>query len=120
MYAAQLLGVLSMGSAKVSVVMLFRRITPTANRSNYILLACVGSWMIFSILAVAFQCQLPDPWVFVPSECMTHGNVQYPVVILNMVTDTLLATSILPTLWKLKTMRATRIAVMMLFASRLV
>jgi hypothetical protein len=72
-----------------------------------------------SIFLIAFQCQLPQPWVFVPSECTTHGNVWYPVVIFNMATDAMLAMGILPTVWKLNTSRDTRMAVILLFASRL-
>jgi hypothetical protein len=119
MYAAQLLGILSQTAAKVSVVMLFKRIVP-ANVHHHIFLACVGVWSIASIFMIAFQCQLPSPWVFVPSQCTTHGNVQYPYIIVNMVTDIMLATGILPTVWNLNTRRETRIAVIMLFASRFV
>ena len=119
MYTAQILGILSQGAAKVSVVMLFRRIAPAARRTHYIFLACIGFWALISTFMIAFQCQLPDPWVFVPSQCATHGNMQYPVIVFNMMTDIMLATGILPTVWKLNTSRETRVAVILLFASRL-
>jgi hypothetical protein len=118
MYTAQLLGILSQAAAKVSVVMLFRRITPTSTPAHYVFLGCIGAWSIISIFMTAFQCQLPTPWIFVPSQCSTHGYVQYPYIIFNMVTDIMLATGILPTVWKLNTSRETRMAVVMLFASR--
>ena len=118
MYTAQILGVLSQGAAKVSVVMLFRRLAPAALRAHYIFLACIGFWAFISTFAIAFQCQLPQPCVFIHSQCATHGNLQYPVIIFNMITDIMLSTGILPTVWKLNTSRETRVAVILLFASR--
>jgi hypothetical protein len=50
-------------------------------------------------------------------QCATHGNMQYPVIIFNVMTDIVLATGILPTVWKLNTSRDARIAVILLFAS---
>ena len=79
----------------------------------------VGVWGIFSFLSLAFQCQLPKLWVFVPSQCNTHGLLQYPVIILNILTDGILATSMLPTIWKLQLRRNIRVTVMLLFGIRL-
>ncbi|KAH8665725.1 hypothetical protein BGZ60DRAFT_409771 [Tricladium varicosporioides] len=120
MYTCQLLGILSMAASKTSVVMLFKRIAQTANRSYKGGLIMVALWGIFAFLVIAFQCQLPKPWVFIPSQCNTHGYLQYPVIILNILTDVLLATGIFPTIWKLNLKRDTRITVMILFGMRIV
>jgi hypothetical protein len=120
MYTAHILSILSMFFAKISVVMLFKRIAPTVNRSFKLgLLLCV-TWGVFSVFAIAFQCQLPEPWVFMPSQCSTHGYLQIPVIGLNMVTDAILAVGILPTIWKLNMPQETRVTVMTLFGLRLV
>jgi len=119
MYTAQILSILSMTSAKVSVVMLFKRIATNANRSFKLGLLMCAMWGVFSFFAVIFQCQLPKPWVFVPSQCSTHGYLQIPVTGLNMLTDAILAMGILPTIWKLKMSQDTRVTVMALFGIRL-
>jgi hypothetical protein len=120
MYSAQLTSILSMTSAKVSVVLLIKRITQTDNRAWNLSLVLVWIWGIFSFLALAFQCQMPKPWIFVPAQCTTHGYLQYPVIILNIITDAILATGMLPTIWKLNIARDTRVTVMTLFGIRLV
>ncbi len=119
MYTAEILGILSMTSAKISVVMLFKRIATTANRSFKFGLSMCVMCGVFSFFAVVFQCQLPKPWVFLPSQCNTHGYLEIPVIILNMVTDAALALGILPTVWKLKMPQDTRVTVMALFGVRL-
>jgi hypothetical protein len=105
--------------AKVSVVLLMKRITQTTNRAWNIVLGLCCLWGVFSFLAFAFQCGIPEPWVFVPSQCTTRGYLQYPVIILNIVTDVILSVGMLPTIWKLKAPFNTRITVMVLFALRL-
>jgi hypothetical protein len=76
--------------AKLSMVMLCKRIAPAANGSAKFAIIMCAAWGIFSFFATAFQCQLPKPWVFVPSQCNTHGYLQLPVIVLNVVTDAIL------------------------------
>ena len=118
-YTAQLLSIASMAFSKISVVMLLKRITQILSNSYKIGLGMVVIWGIFSFLAMAFQCQLPKPWTFVPSQCNTHGHLQYPVIILNMLTDGVLGLGMLPTIWKLKLGRSIRVTVIILFGIRL-
>jgi hypothetical protein len=107
MYAAQLISILSMASAKVSVIMLFKKIAPTADRSVKLGLAMRAFWGVFSFFTEALQCQLPKPWVIIPSQCNTHGYLQLPIIVLNIVTDAVLGITILPTIWKLNMPRDT-------------
>ncbi|KAG9229524.1 hypothetical protein BJ875DRAFT_192971 [Amylocarpus encephaloides] len=119
-YAAQLLGILSMSFSKVSVVMLLKRIAQSASSRFNFCLVIVIIWGTFSTFAIAFQCQLPKPWVFIPSQCSTQGYLQYVVIALNITTDVILGTAILPTIWRLNVSRNTRVTVMILFGLRLI
>ncbi|TVY20839.1 hypothetical protein LARI1_G002173 [Lachnellula arida] len=118
-YCVHLFSILSMTFAKVSVVLLMKRITLTAERSWGIVLVSCCLWGVFSFLAFAFQCGIPGPWVYVPSQCTTRGKLQYPVIVLNIVTDVILSVGMLPTVWKLRAPLETRVTVMILFALRL-
>ncbi|KAF2192734.1 hypothetical protein K469DRAFT_654560 [Zopfia rhizophila CBS 207.26] len=120
MYGGQLTGIAAMALAKTSVVFLSDRVAPQEPRPYYIMLGLVAIWTILSIFATAFQCSLPHPWVYVPSKCPSHGNLQYPIIVLNIVTDALLATWILPTVWGLIMETGKRVTVIVLFGSRLV
>ena len=118
MYAGQLLSIVAMAFAKLSVVLLSDRVAPRETHARKAMLALVGFWALFAILAIAFQCGLPEPWVFAPQHCTTKGALYYPIIILNILTDTLLTVWILPTVWKLLMDTSTRITVMCLFGSR--
>lgn len=118
MYAGELIGLAAQWAAKVSFLQLCERVAPREPRDLHIVTGMVYFWGLFSILAIAFQCGLPDPWVFDPSDCPTKGFMYYPVIIMNMITDLVLATWILPTLWNLLLDQDRRILVVMLFGSR--
>lgn len=120
MYVAELLGIAAQASAKVSVVLLSDRVAPRESRSYFFMLGLVAMWTVFAFFATAFQCPLPEPWVFNPSACPTHGNLYYPIIIFNIVTDALLAAWILPTLWSLLLETNKRLTVVVLFGSRII
>ncbi|KAF2467216.1 uncharacterized protein BDR25DRAFT_305654 [Lindgomyces ingoldianus] len=120
MYAAEMMGIAAMAWAKTSVVLLSDRVAPRPPVPFYLMLGLIAVWTIFSIFATAFQCSLPHPWVYVPSECPSRGSLQYPIIILNIITDAILATWILPTLWKLLMDVERRITVIVLFGSRFI
>lgn len=120
MYAGELLSVVAMASAKMSVLVLSDRVAPRKERFYNGMRALILFWTTFSIFAIAFQCGLPKPWVYDPDDCPTKGYVYYPIIILNIVTDGILATWILPTLWNLLMDTGKRMTVMLLFGSRLV
>lgn len=120
MYAAELSGIFAMFSAKTSIVLLSHRVAPREPRPYFFMLGLVAFWAVFSILGIAFQCGLPHPWVYVPSQCPSRGNLLYPIILLNFLTDALLATWILPTLSRLLMDTGKRMTVMVLFSARLV
>lgn len=120
LYAAELMGIAAMTAAKISVVLLSDRVAPQKPRPFYTMIIVVSIWAIFSIFADAFQCGLPDPWRYIPSECSRGANVMYPIIIGNILTDILVTVWILPTLWRLLMEVSKRVKVMALFGSRLI
>ena len=120
MYAAELTGIVAMFFAKTSVVLLSHRVAPREPRPYFFMLGLIASWAIFSIFGITFQCGLPHPWVYVPSQCPARGNLLYPIIIFNILTDALLATWILPTLSRLLMDTGKRMTVIILFGARLV
>ena len=119
-YTSQLLGIAAMAWAKMSVVLLFKRLAFPQRTRHYGLFGMVIVWAIFSLFVLAFQCPLPEPWVFNPPNCFSHGNLLYPIIVLNILTDGVLAIFILPVIWKLNMAKGTRVTVMVLFGSRIV
>ncbi|KAF2092458.1 hypothetical protein NA57DRAFT_82313 [Rhizodiscina lignyota] len=121
MYASHLLGLsVSTTLSKASLVALYKRIlSERGGRVSHVSLLCmVAAYGLFSIFALAFQCQLPTPWRFVPSNCPTHGYLFYPVIILNIATDLVLAFWIVPGVWSLEMSQKHRLTVIGLFAAR--
>lgn len=99
---------------------MFKRIDPVSlgPRTVRWLIPMVAAYVTLTFFLIGFQCQLPRPWILSPKQCSTHGNIYYPVTILNMVTDALLAFWILPILWELQMKKHTKNIVMWLFLSR--
>ncbi|KAF2659216.1 hypothetical protein K491DRAFT_689340 [Lophiostoma macrostomum CBS 122681] len=118
-YAAELMSVAAIGTAKANVIMLCDRIATARARSYYIVLAVVTAWFVFALLATAFQCPLPQPWNVYPSRCPSHYRIQYPIIGLNVLTDALLAMWILPTLSMLLMDSSKRGSVLFLFGARI-
>lgn len=118
-YAGQLAGIIAMGSAKASVVMLFKRVAPSVHRGYYIALALTAGWAVFCFFSLAFQCPLPELWRFAPSRCPSRSSLNYAVIISNMVTDVIIAVGAYRKIWKLKMAKAARIKVIGLFGTRI-
>jgi hypothetical protein len=111
-----------MAFAKVSVVQLIMRLSQRRSKIHtacHIANGVIALWTLFSILSLAFQCQLPDPWVYTPQRCAGSGAVWYPVVVVNLLTDTVLSFLFAPVLWKLKMSRTQRLTITSLFSVRL-
>jgi hypothetical protein len=111
-----------MALAKVSVLVLMLRLWPfgpTLRRACFVTGAAIALWMVFSVLALALQCGIPRPWVYTAERCAGRGAVWYPVVLLNIVTDLVVATLFLPLIRKLQMPPSKQMLVGLLFASRL-
>jgi hypothetical protein len=109
-----------MACAKLSAACLFNRVVPQSPRPPRIMFLAIGAWAVFSLFAIAFQCQLPTPWIFIPSQCRTHGYLQYPIIIFNIITDLFLAIWILPIVWSLNMTLQKRMTISVLFGFRVI
>ena len=62
---------------------------------------------------------MPDPWTYTPQRCVGSGALWYPIVVVNLLTDAILAFFFAPVLWKLKMDRSQRLTITSLFSIRL-
>ncbi|KAJ9658833.1 hypothetical protein H2201_007614 [Coniosporium apollinis] len=119
-YSAQLLSITAQAFAKHSMLLLIERLdstTFTLRNCRIIHVLCLA-WALFSLFAVAFQCGLPNPWVFDSVRCVAGGSLYYVIIVFNVITDAFIASFFLPVLWKLQMDRATRLTVTSIFAAR--
>jgi hypothetical protein len=121
-WTTQIFGVIALALAKLSLVLLFKGITPKHCGPQAVawLIPVVAIYTLLALGLITFQCQLPQPWILIPSQCSTHGKVYYPVTILNMLTDALLGIWMLPIIWALHMRAHSKAIIMWLFGSRLV
>jgi hypothetical protein len=116
-YAAFLLGLFAMLGAKISIVLLYQRIAPQqASMGILFLYGCIAVWAIFAILAQAFQCG--GSVQFFPDQCVS-GKLQYPSIILNIITDALLSFWMTPRIWSLQSSTKARVVPIILFGLRI-
>ncbi len=120
-WTTQISGVITLALAKLSLVVLFQRIAPKqmGPQTTTWLMPMVAVYTLLSLFLIAFQCQMPQPWILSPRSCSTHGNVYYPITISNMLTDAMLAIWIFPVIWGLQMKVHTKSVVLWLFGSRL-
>lgn len=107
-----------MFSAKVAFALLLDRVALRDQWAKIATITAITAWTVFSLFTFAFQCPFPHPWVFELEKCSTHGNLLYSVVLLNAITDVLLAFWVVPTIWKLRLNRADRALTIILFSMR--
>jgi hypothetical protein len=105
-----------MGCAKFSSAFLLERVSPQSPRKKLVLYGLITLWIVYSLLAIAFRCGLPTPWIY--DHGCSHGGPLCSVIAFNMATDIMLAVWIFPTLRTLNMDRGRRIAVGALFGSR--
>ena len=70
-YIAHLLFVVVLSLSKMSTILLVWRLTPskTLHRGCAVTASIVIGWSIFAVLGIAFQCELPDLWLYSPERC---------------------------------------------------
>lgn len=103
--------------AKVSIVLLYQRIAPQqASVGILFLYGCIAVWFIFAIFVQALQCG--GSVVFTPDQCL-DGKLQYPSIILNIITDALLSFWMAPRIWSLQSATKARVVPIILFGLRI-
>ncbi len=91
-YAANMLLIGSLAAAKASVTCLVIAINP----SRKLLLACrgtlgfVAAWFVASIIALAFQCDLPSPWNSEANKCIDRFALNVGIHVINILTDVII------------------------------
>ncbi|KAF2709736.1 hypothetical protein K504DRAFT_347471, partial [Pleomassaria siparia CBS 279.74] len=119
MWVAELTGIVAMTFAKTSITLLSHRVSPRKPYQYYSMLGIVAIWSMLSLFGIGFQCGVPHPWVYVPSNCPGRRVLLYPIIVLNILTDALLALWIVPTLIRLLMDTGKRVTVVILFGARL-
>lgn len=91
-----MLGIISTAFAKLSSVYLMERVTPQSRKVKTVLYGMIAVWAVSSVFAVFIQCGLPQRAAKSP-QCHA-GSLVITTIMLNIVTDLILAAWILPTI----------------------
>jgi hypothetical protein len=113
---AALLGIFAMALAKMSSALLIERVAPQAREAKAILFGMTAAWAVYSTFAMSFQCGLPQ-WTIHSLHC-GNGGLLLSVIVLNMLTDLVLALWIVPTLWHISLDREKSWSAGLLFGAR--
>ncbi|KIW99849.1 uncharacterized protein Z518_10777 [Rhinocladiella mackenziei CBS 650.93] len=119
-YASNILTVLTLAFAKCSVFQLILTIIP----KRRIRLAChaldatIVLWLLTSIFALAFQCDLPHPWLLGGDRCVNLTALYDYVGIMNILTDIALIVIPFLVVWDLQLRISKKIIITSLFAGR--
>ncbi|OAG37286.1 hypothetical protein AYO21_08471 [Fonsecaea monophora] len=121
-YAAQMLFVITCCFAKASVVSFVMAIAPQRRiqRSCYALLAIISGWTVSGVFAIAFQCKLPQPWIFEDGKCIDQEALSLFLGIVNILTDLALVAIPSAMMWWVQTNTTRKWQVVTLFASRII
>ncbi|KAL2037448.1 hypothetical protein N7G274_009728 [Stereocaulon virgatum] len=89
-YAGQLLYILSLCFAKLSVPASLLTISPvkTHRQAIFILGTFVIAWTIISEFLLAFKCGIPQPWNYMTRACLDRQSLALWIGIFNILTDT--------------------------------
>jgi hypothetical protein len=104
--------------AKAAYMLLSDRILPRDSKIKKATMVAIAAWGIFALFTLAFQCPVPHSWVFQPAQCATHGRLFYAIISLNLLTDLILASLIIPVVWETRMALRDRVLVVILFGLR--
>ncbi|KAL8668431.1 MAG: hypothetical protein Q9168_006937 [Polycauliona sp. 1 TL-2023] len=121
-YASNLLFILNLCLAKVSVLQMLRIITPIKQHIRMVLGVglFVLLWSFASEFVAAFQCRLPKPWRVMGNRCIDRTDFWHAYGALNLITETALLAIPLIIVWKIQTPLKRKVVIFMCFASRIV
>jgi hypothetical protein len=105
--------------AKLASAFLIHRVVPQTLMARFGLYTMVVLWGVFACFSVAFRCGGIAEWDTQQNHCHSSGPLIASIV-LNMVTDLLLASWLFPALFAVALDLETRLAAMALFGSRAV
>ncbi|KIW13772.1 hypothetical protein PV08_08963 [Exophiala spinifera] len=120
-YAADILLIASMAASQASLTFLVIAINPTRKLllSCYFLLGYLAVWMIASIFAVSFKCNLPSPWNIDGNKCVDLFALNVGIYSLSILGDLGIVAVPFIMMQKVQVSRTKRFVVSGLFACRL-
>lgn len=79
-FAAHILFICVLALSKMSTILLVWKLTPSQSlrRSCVVTAGIVVGWSIFAVLSIAFQCEMPDPWLYSPKRCAGEVSMHQP------------------------------------------
>ncbi|KAB8223900.1 hypothetical protein BDV33DRAFT_199945 [Aspergillus novoparasiticus] len=121
-YAAHILLIGAMSLSKMSTILLIWKLTPNKSlrRSCAVTAGIVVGWSIFAVLGIAFQCEMPGPWLYASERCAGEGVIFYPIAALNILTEIIIV--VLPFIMMRNVQMAwpKRVKILCSFSSRLI
>ncbi|CAJ2502235.1 Uu.00g096290.m01.CDS01 [Anthostomella pinea] len=116
-YAKELLFLLSVGFAKLSVCSSLLALSPDRNHRNitHALGLFIGLWIVTSLLTTAFRCETMDPW---DGGNPSHAYLKYQCIT-DIITDAMLIVLPIGIIFPLHMPFKTRATVLTFFSSRL-
>ncbi|KAL8802940.1 MAG: hypothetical protein Q9182_003490 [Xanthomendoza sp. 2 TL-2023] len=121
-YVSNLLFILNLCFAKISILQMLRTITPVKMHVRMVLGVgiFVLIWSFASEFAAAFQCSIPGTWQVTGKTCIDRMGFWSSYAALNLVTEAALLALPLIIVWKIKTQRKKKAVIFLCFASRIV
>lgn len=110
-FAAHILFIFVLALSKISTILLVWKLTPSQSlrRSCAVTAGIVCGWSVLAVLSIAFQCGLPDPWLYSPNRCagevsvhqgvrlqltvssnFNQGALLYPIAVFNILTEVII------------------------------
>jgi len=124
-YVSDLLFVITIYLAKVSLVLFIMRLTPSYKTLYFchVFIIALTLWMAGTVLSLAFQCPLPHPWGFMSlhsNQCKANiGALYYSISAIDILTDLIIVATPAVIVWNVRISRGQRCTVIGVFGSRL-
>ncbi|GIC93105.1 uncharacterized protein Aud_009586 [Aspergillus udagawae] len=119
-YAAQLLQIIPVALSKLSTTLLVHILTPRSGLQKACLatIGAIGVWTVFALCAIAFQCPLPDSWLYRPDRCTAKGALMYLISVMNILTDVAVLTLPFFMMHKVQMTQGKRVKILCAFCAR--
>ncbi|OJZ90132.1 hypothetical protein ASPFODRAFT_205068 [Aspergillus luchuensis CBS 106.47] len=122
LYAAQLLHVIVLSLSEISTTLLVWKLTPHRGirQTCRITVGLVAAWTIFAIFGIAFQCKMPDPWLYSSSHCVGKGSILYPISIIHIITELVIVVIPFFMMRNVQLTLTTRVKILAAFSARII
>ncbi|GAB1199534.1 hypothetical protein APSETT444_008884 [Aspergillus pseudonomiae] len=131
-YAAHLLLIVALSLSKMSTILLIWKLTPSKSlrRSCAIAAGIVVGWSIFAVFGIAFQCEMPGPWLYSPERCagedwlqsplnLHQGAIFYPIAGFNILTEAIIVALPFIMMHKVQMVWHKRVKILSSFSARI-